>query len=132
MRRRARARAFASDLPLQPASERRQIAGQGVEAVIDGRRYRLGRADFALDGLSESPSRLHGDVHLSVDGRAMAAFTLEDQLRADAVDSLRALRASGCSTVLLSGDSRARVAAVAERLGIADWHADQPPARLTS
>ena len=122
------ARAFASDLPLQPASERRQIAGQGVEAVIDGRRYRLGRADFALDGLSESPSRLHGDVHLSVDGRAMAAFTLEDQLRADAVDSLRALRASGCSTVLLSGDSRARVAAVAERLGIADWHADQPPA----
>ena len=122
------ARAFASDLPLQPASERRQIAGQGVEAVIDGQRYRLGRADFALDGLSESPSRLHGDVHLSVDGRAMAAFTLEDQLRADAVDSLRALRASGCSTVLLSGDSRARVAAVAERLGIADWHADQPPA----
>ncbi|HWS25999.1 MAG TPA: heavy metal translocating P-type ATPase [Xanthomonadales bacterium] len=122
------ARAFASELPLMEASERRQVAGQGVEAVIAGQRYRLGRAGFAFDGSAPAAPSLEGDVHLSVDGRALAAFSLEDQLRSDASDALRELRSAGLGTVLLSGDSPARVAAVAARLDFADWHADQQPA----
>jgi Cu2+-exporting ATPase len=122
------ARAFADVAPLAAASERRQIAGQGVEAVIDGHRYRLGRADFALQPHDSASSPLEGDVLLSIDGRALAGFTLEDQVRTDAADALAELHALGCSTVLLSGDSAGRVAAVAARLGLADWHADQPPA----
>jgi Cu2+-exporting ATPase len=118
------ARAFADVAPLAAASERRQIAGQGVEAVIDGHRYRLGRADFALEP-GQAP--LEGDVQLSIDGRPYAAFALEDQLRADAADALAELRDLGCTTSLLSGDSAARVGAVAARLGLSDWHADQQP-----
>ncbi len=122
------ARAFTTDLPLMAAKERRQIAGQGVEAVIGGQRYRLGRAGFAVDGSALASASPQGDVHLSVDGRALAAFTIEDQLRADAADALREIRSAGLNTILLSGDSLPRVSAVASRLGFAQWHADQQPA----
>lgn len=119
------ARAFAGAPGLAGASAHRQIAGQGVEAVIDGHRYRLGRPDFALD---TGATRLDGDVLLSMDGRAIAGFALEDQLRGDAASALAQLHELGCSTVLLSGDIASRVAAVAQRLGPSQWHADQQPA----
>jgi Cu2+-exporting ATPase len=122
------ARAFAGPTPLAQVSQRRQIAGQGVEAIIEGHRYRLGRADFALDTPDPALVPPDGDVWLSLDGRAVAGFALEDQLRPDAGAALADLAALGCATVLLSGDSAPRVAAVAQRLGLANWHADQPPA----
>jgi P-type Cu2+ transporter len=121
------ARAFAGAAPVPGASERRQLAGQGVEAQIDGRHYRLGRPEFALDGAAGGDQALPGDIVLTRDGQPLAAFALDDQLRADAVASLQELRADGCLTLLLSGDSLARVTAVAQRLAIDDYFAAQAP-----
>ncbi len=119
------ARAFAGAPLPGEVSERHQVAGQGVEALIDGHRYRLGRADYAL---GPGQPRLDGDVLLTLDGRAIAGFALEDQVRSDAASALAELHGIGCHTRLLSGDAAARVAAVAQRLGIAQWSADQQPA----
>jgi Cu2+-exporting ATPase len=41
---------------------------------------------------------------------------------------LDALRAEGITPVIASGDAATRVAALAHRLGIDDWHARQSPA----
>jgi len=119
------ARAFAATQPLSgEISGRRQIAGEGVEALIDGRRYRLGRAAFALEGRTAA---LAGDVLLSVDGAELAGFALEDQLRGDAAAAIADLQSAGVATALLSGDSRSRVAALASRVGIGQWQAEQSP-----
>lgn len=119
------ARAFASHAALDArVEERRQLAGAGVEARVDGRLCRLGKPEFALGDPALAPP---GDIVLSVDGRALAGFQLEDQLRADAAESVAALRAAGLDCVLLSGDSPARVAALAACVGITDWQAALSP-----
>ena len=119
------ARAFAGAGSIEAAIDsRRQVAGEGVEARIDGRLHRLGRPAFALPGRAAT---LAGDVLLSVDGQEIAGFALEDQLRGDAAAAVASLQGAGISTALLSGDSSPRVAALAARVGIAAWQAEQSP-----
>ena len=123
------ARAFGAESAGLAVTQRRQIAGFGVEGLIDGICYRLGRPDFACP---EAPMpMLDGDILLSADGRAIAGFRLQDQLRADATASVRALRERGLRTTLLSGDSAPRVRAMSDRLQMdACFAAQSPQAKL--
>ncbi len=59
---------------------------------------------------------------------AIAAFHLDEQPRADARRVLDLLRADGIETTMASGDAASRVARIADRLGVTDWHARQSPA----
>lgn len=120
------ARAFAGIGVSEAISEAEQVAGEGVQATIEGQPYRLGRPSWAMTPGVRVP--LAGDVVLSADGVALAGFTLEDQLREDAAAAMVELQAQGLSAALLSGDSPRRVALVAERLKLTQWHADQRPA----
>ncbi|EIL99803.1 HAD-IC family P-type ATPase, partial [Rhodanobacter thiooxydans] len=58
---------------------------------------------------------------------AIAAFHLAEQPRAGARRLLDALRADGIAVAIASGDHAARVAALADRLDVADRHARQSP-----
>jgi Cu2+-exporting ATPase len=104
-------------------------AGAGISGEIDGRPLRLGRADFAM-----APSSRHvapeiaGALLLADAQGAIAAFHLDEQPRPDARRMLDALRADGVAVTIASGDNPARVAALAARLGVEDWHACQSPA----
>jgi Cu2+-exporting ATPase len=60
--------------------------------------------------------------------RAIARFDCADAPRAGAAGALAALAASGLSIEVLSGDSPARVAALAGELGIEEWRARYSPA----
>jgi P-type Cu2+ transporter len=104
----------------------RELPGLGLEATIDGQIYRLGRA-----GPGEERS---GRTVLSRDGRRIAAFALEDTLRAGAEPAVQELERAGFEMTILSGDSRDAVTTIAARLGIADAAAgllpDQKRARF--
>ena len=102
-------------------------AGGGLSGTIDARRLRLGRADYAL------PDRVIADEHedavvLADERGLVAAFHLSERVRAGAQDAVAALRASGLSLEIASGDAPSKVAAVAARLGIDAWHARLRPA----
>ncbi len=104
-------------------------AGAGISGDVDGRPLRLGRADFALAPSGQPiPARLAGALLLADAQGAIAAFHLDEQPRADARRMLDALRAAAVVPAIASGDTDARVAALAGRLGIDDWHARQSPA----
>ena len=60
--------------------------------------------------------------------RELARFALTERLRPDALPMVQSLSALGLEALLLSGDRRARVAAVARRLGIRRWRSDADPA----
>ncbi len=113
-----RDQARASRAALAPAqwSDVQETPGQGLQARdAAGRVWRLGSATWtgaAADGLSP--------VFLACEGRVVAAFDFEEELREDAAQALRALHAEGVRCTLLSGDSEARARALAARLGIAD------------
>lgn len=89
-----------------------ELPGFGVEALLDGDRYRLGRADWAL-----SDAAYAGTV-LSRNGVELARFTFADGLRAGARSAVSALREAGLSVEIVSGDTSAAVAAVADELHI--------------
>jgi Cu2+-exporting ATPase len=124
------ARAIAAGAAADPdppdVQERRTEAGGGLEAVVDGRRLRLGRADFALGGAA--PPDFADAVVLAHDNAPIAAFRLSERLRPDARTTIDALVADGLVPEIASGDDATRVAAVATRLGIATWRARQRPA----
>lgn len=121
----ARAFGSAADDPL--AMDLRQVAGQGVEASVEGCRYRLGRADFAVEQAPATWVAQAADIWLSADGRPVAGFELSDALRAEAPAVLASLRQAGLLPRILSGDAEARVAALAARLRIESWRAGQRP-----
>ena len=121
------ARAFVADAPTTlPAVEAREsVAGRGIGGAVGGRRYRLGRADYALD--VGHPSSLEDAVVLADDAGVVAAFHVDERLRPGARAAVDALVRAGISVAIASGDSGTRVEAVAELLGVAAWRARQSP-----
>jgi Cu2+-exporting ATPase len=104
-----------------------EFAGQGVQATLHEvdsqsgearhKALRLGSAAFC--GL---PSTQQEVLHacLSDQDGWLATFEFSETLRSEAEPTLRALEKMGLRIRLLSGDSQASVAQVAERLGIQD------------
>ena len=120
----ARAFALPDDLPVVVAEK--IVVGQGISGDIDGRKWRIGNADFVGGGAAiDDSTTTH--VFLGVDGNAVAWFELEDAVRPDAGVTLDAVRQLGVRTALVSGDNRVAVENVAAQLGISDTHAECAP-----
>lgn len=115
--------------PLQ-AFEMKVHPGQGIEGVIDGQHYRIGRPDFAVRGAAPAtpPSEAQAQwLLLANDGNAMAWFQLDDELRSDAADTVAQLGELGLKVELLSGDYSNNVATVAKQLNISDFRSGASP-----
>jgi len=136
----ALARAFAD---IAPAGTRlraetvREVAGQGVEGRVDGRRMRIGRVAFVADLAGAPPAALSaweegvGErasvVALGDEHGFLAAFALGDSLRREARDTVRRLADLGVETSVLSGDRMAAVAGYARQAGIASARGELTP-----
>ncbi|EKF17593.1 heavy metal translocating P-type ATPase [Nitratireductor pacificus pht-3B] len=95
----------------------RELPGLGIEAQADGTVWRLGRAKWALEDTCPEGAAPGGTV-LVQNGRTLAEFRFEDQLRPGAAAALRHLGEQGLGMEIVSGDSQAQVDAVADRLNI--------------
>ncbi|MFV3130610.1 heavy metal translocating P-type ATPase [Niveispirillum sp. KHB5.9] len=106
----------------------REVPGAGLEWQGSDGVVRLGRRGFVgpvslPGGLIEGP-----ELWLARPGRQPRRFTFADAPRADAADVVAGLRDKGYRLALISGDREPVVAAMARRLGIADWRAGVDPA----
>jgi Cu2+-exporting ATPase len=99
-------------------------AGQGVEGLVDGRRARLGRAAFV-----GAPTLKQGETELwfGVEGEAPVRLRFADRLRADAAETVAALKARGLTVEILSGDLAGAVGEAAAAVGVSDWRAGLTP-----
>ena len=93
-------------------------AGAGMEALdASGRRWRLGSAAWVgAAGLGDSAGLT---AWFGTAGGLPLRLAFEETLRPDVADAIAALRRDGVTVHLLSGDSAARVARLAQHLGIA-------------
>jgi Cu2+-exporting ATPase len=99
--------------------EVRDHAGQGLEALgSDGLTWRLGRESFVQDEPGSPPGAGVGRVVFGPRGRPLLAFHFEEVLRADAGDTVAALREAGLEVTVLSGDAASRAEETARRVGI--------------
>lgn len=91
----------------------REIPGHGIEGIWQGRRVRLGRAEWA----GAAPGAVTATT-LGIEGRAPVVFPFTDRLRPGARALVEDLRARGMEVHLLSGDVAPAVRRLAEDLGI--------------
>ena len=113
-----------------PFDGAREEAGAGVSALVDGVDIRLGSAAFCgLDGSAVAPASDEGSSAIFYrHGDETAVFRVRQTLRADAVETVAALRARGYAIEIISGDSPAATRAIAETLGVADYLGGAKPA----
>jgi len=114
---------------LTPPSDVTETSGQGVAGTVAGREVMLGRAGWTGAAEAESwvraarrRSRLDGvlTVFVAVDGRPAGVLLLEDRIRPDARQTLRAVRRGGINRIVLATGDRAEAAVAVGALAGAD------------
>jgi P-type Cu2+ transporter len=121
-------RAGSSDLV---ASDIRYHAGQGLEGVLNGMRYRLGSAAF-VERITQCPVPEQAEsgltpVYLGSSAGWLARFDLADAVRDDAKQVVEHFQAIGKQVILLSGDEQAVTQRIAGELGISAAHGGYLP-----
>ena len=100
----------------------REVPGYGTEATFEGRRVRLGRASWV--GAEQS---VQTTAWLETGDTALKPFVFTDALRPDAAKAVSSLQDTGKRVLLLSGDAKPAVQALAQKLSISEWQAETLP-----
>ncbi|QUD87537.1 heavy metal translocating P-type ATPase [Phenylobacterium montanum] len=119
------ARALAAEAgPGAVADQAHEIAGMGMEGVVEGRRARLGRAAFV--GATEA-QEAETALWFAFEGEAPRRMDFTDDLRADAGRTIEALKARGLTVQVLSGDVEGAVRRASLGAGVEQYRAGLSP-----
>jgi len=121
-------------LPRPEVRDFQAVPGKGVEGTLEGKRYRVGRPEWAEElglrvsealkrGLREAEGRGESVVALMDEERVLAYFALADRIRPSAKEAVQRLKAMGLTPVMITGDAEAVARTVAQELGIQRYHA---------
>jgi Cu+-exporting ATPase len=139
------AAAQAQQLPFAATTEFQAINGQGVTALVDGKRYYLGNlrllaeqlpAKFPAAELQDASQQQQLQllmaagktvIFLADTERLLAMIALADQLRPESQAAVQALQQAGLTVVMVTGDQLATAKAVAKQLGISEVRAGVLP-----
>ena len=130
--------ALAQDLRLAGCADAVESPGQGISGTVEGYRVAVGGRDYVRRCAPAADEGFHRlvaehDGHLlrawvAVDGRGAGVIEYADHVRPELGGLVARLRALGVTrTVLLSGDARTNVNAVAGAMGITEAHGELLP-----
>lgn len=122
--------AFTGEIDQSRIADVREEGGHGVRAVVDERVVLVGNDKLMREeGIAYHDCELTGTIlHVSIDGKYAGHIIIADVVKEDAAECIKCLHAAGVGkTVMLTGD-RAEVAkAVAEKLGLDEYHGQLLP-----
>jgi Cu2+-exporting ATPase len=121
-----------------PVTETESALGLGVHVRVEHHRVLIGSRRFMeqqhvrLDRAREDEAAAHAvgasPIFVAIDDRLAAMLELQDRLRDDAPDAVRALRARKMrNVIMLSGDHREPTRVIAESLGLRHYYAELLP-----
>ena len=105
-------------------------AGQGIAAVVDGKRILCGNTRLMHDnGVDFVPADAAGTiVYVAADGEYAGHIVISDMVKDGAANAIKELKAAGVEQlVMLTGDNDAVAADVCSRLGLTQYHASLLP-----
>ncbi|MHB8067264.1 MAG: heavy metal translocating P-type ATPase [Desulfobaccales bacterium] len=124
-------------LALPPVAEFQAVPGLGVKAQIDGQEVLLGNLTFLArekiphQEFAPHQERLAGEgktaVFLVAGGKPVGLLAAADTLKPGAAGAVAAIKAMGLKVLLLSGDNRLAVEAVARSVGVSEVLAEVLP-----
>ena len=108
-----------------------EIAGHGLKGTVDGKEMLAGNAILLRkfnvtfdEELTKIPFTI---VMTAINGQFAGYFTIADEVKPDAANAIKRLKADGIRTVMLSGDKSAVVDIVAKQVGVDEWYGDLLP-----
>lgn len=120
-------------------TDTKEIAGQGITAVINGKTVSVGNDKMmATLGIKPHACKLcvhhtGTTVHVAIDGQYAGHILIADQLKDDARKAIEQLKRLGVQrTVMLTGDRDEAARQVAEQTGVTEYHAELLPADKVS
>lgn len=109
-----------------------ELPGAGIQANYQGIKYRLGKQDYIEEFLGRKlaiPLELQSQTlsFFACESDCLAIFALEDELRPDALELIRALQSEGKHVTILSGDRTSVVSSLAQRCSIREAYGELNP-----
>ncbi len=115
-------------LELEASQDFNAIAGQGVEASINGNKVLLGNLGLMADRKIEigkleiHAERLAGEgktaMFVAVDGKVAGVIAVTDILKEHSKEAVAKLKDMGLEVIMLTGDNRATGEAIARQVGV--------------
>lgn len=114
------------------------IVAHGISTTINGKKAIIGSAHFVFEDegvkiprgknkLFDSLPTEYSQLYYAKEGMLAAVILIEDPLREEARDVIRALKEMGLKTVMMTGDSDRTARAIAERAGVDEYYAEVLP-----
>ncbi|MET3698463.1 Cd2+/Zn2+-exporting ATPase [Bacillus oleivorans] len=128
--------ATAKGIDLTKPENMEDIAGYGVQATINGAKWKVGKAEFVgrneaeqfQKGIAYTLAEQGKTVVFAEDEKGIAGLlTLKDIVREETVQAIQALKKAGIRTVMLTGDSEKTASAIASESGIDTYIAECLP-----
>ena len=108
-----------------------EIAGTGITGNVNGNSVAVGnkrlldKYNLELSDFDETKEGVN--LFVIIDENAAATISIQDMIKKDAYKTMRYLHNRGLKTIILSGDSKENVAAVADQLEITEYHSSLLP-----
>ncbi|KXA93624.1 hypothetical protein AKJ64_00155 [candidate division MSBL1 archaeon SCGC-AAA259E17] len=117
------------------AEEFESMPGKGIKGLVDGEKYLVGARSFFDELEIEYPGDKIKDLEaqgktvilVGKEDRALAAIGVKDKIRENAAEMTEELKENGIKPVMLTGDNERVARAIAEELGIDEFHAGLLP-----
>ena len=122
--------AYSGKIDQARIDEATEESGHGVSAKVDEHVVMVGNDKLMAEhGSSWHDCELTGTIlHVSVDGRYIGHIVIADVVKEDAADAIRDLHAAGVERcIMLTGDREEVARAVANQLGLDEYHAQLLP-----
>ncbi len=121
-----------------PVTNFKSVTGRGVEAILDGERI-YGASLPYIEGKIAVDEKIRSEhLRLSNEGNTVLVFAqgermlgiiaVADALREGSAEAIRAIRALGLKTVMLTGDNRLVARRIADEAGVDEVRAELLPA----
>lgn len=127
--------AYGKEIDNAKISDVNEISGNGVLAVVDGKKVAVGNSKL-MDKLGveyTACSKIGTVVYVAVDGKYCGYILISDALKPTSVAAVKAMKNCGVrKTVMLTGDSKKVADAVAKELGADEVYSELLPADKVS
>ena len=127
--------AYGKEIDASKISDVNEISGNGVLAVVDGKKVAAGNSKF-MDKLGveyNACDKVGTVVYVAVDGKYCGYILISDALKPTSVSAVKAMKDCGVrKTVMLTGDSKKVADAVGKELGADEVYSELLPADKVS
>lgn len=111
------------DIPIQEATEIKEIAGKGLTGTVNGKTIIIGNKkllnQFNIDSPKEVESIVESIILVGIENEFIGYVTIADELKADAKETISAFKKVGINfLMMLSGDKDSITQKIASELGI--------------